>query len=407
MLVELSVMEQRYQAVLAVVQDGWKVVEVAERLGVSRQTIHNWIARYEAGGLASLTDRSRRPNSCPHQTDAHVEALICELRREHPGWGPRRIEHQLGRAGVDPVPSRSAIYRCLRRHQLIELRRRRKRREEFRRWERERPMQLWQMDVMGGVELDDGSELKVVTGVDDHSRFCIAAGLVARATSKAVCQVLSASLGRYGIPDEILTDNGKCFTGRFGPNPVEVLFERILRENGISHRHTGVRSSTTTGKIERFHQSLRREFLDGRTFASAQIAQGELDRWVSDYNTNRPHQALEMATPAQRFRLAPLSKADVSVPVDTHEDHAGQWVLRRVASNGVVSVDNQMFSAGNAYRGELVDVLVDDTTIQVWSKNHLIKTVARLRSGPVRKIRADGLHVKHQPNTERQASGGT
>lgn len=240
--------------------------------------------------------------------------------------------------------------------------------------------------------------------MDDHSRFWVAAGLVTRATSKAVCKVLCDALARYGIPDEILTDNGKCFTGRFGPNPVEVLFERILRENGISHRHTGVRSSTTTGKIERFHQSLRREFLDGRTFASAQIAQGELDRWVSDYNTNRPHQALEMATPAQRFRLAPLSKADVSVPVDTHEDHAGQWVLRRVASNGVVSVDNQMFSAGNANRGELVDVLVDDTTIQVWSKNHLIKMVARARSGPVRKIRADGLHVKHQPDTKRRAS---
>jgi hypothetical protein len=80
-------------------------------------------------------------------------------------------------------------------------------------------MQLWQMDVMGGVELQDGTELKVVTGVDDHSRFCVAAGLVTRATSKAVCEVLAASLSSYGIPDEILTDNGKCFTGRFGPNP--------------------------------------------------------------------------------------------------------------------------------------------------------------------------------------------
>ncbi|HEX6330550.1 MAG TPA: leucine zipper domain-containing protein [Actinomycetota bacterium] len=98
---ELSVMEQRYQAVLAVVQDGWKVVEVAERLGVSRQSIHNWIARYEHGGLASLTDRSRRPHSCPHQTSAEVEALICELRGEHPGWRPRRIAHQLGRGGID------------------------------------------------------------------------------------------------------------------------------------------------------------------------------------------------------------------------------------------------------------------------------------------------------------------
>jgi transposase len=238
-LVELSVMEQRYQAVLAVVQDGWKVTEVARRMGVSRQSVHAWIARYKAGGLSSLADRSHRPRSCPHQTDAEVEAAICELRREHPGWGPRRIEHQLARNGVQPVPSRSSIYRCLRRHGLIELRRRRKRREEYRRWERERPMQLWQMDVMGGVELDDGTELKVVTGVDDHSRFCVAAGLVTRAISKAVCEVLAASLRRWGIPDEILTDNGKVFTGRFGPQPVEVLFDRICRENGIAHRHTG------------------------------------------------------------------------------------------------------------------------------------------------------------------------
>jgi transposase InsO family protein len=289
-LVELSVMEQRYQAVLAVVQDGWKVIEVARRVGVSRQSIHAWIGRYEAGGLSSLADRSHRPGSCPHQTAAQVEATICELRREHPGWGPRRIEHHLAKAGVEPVPSRSSIYRCLRRHGLIELRRRRKRREEYRRWERERPMQLWQMDVMGGVELSDGTELKVVTGIDDHSRFCVAAGLVRRAISTAVCEVLASSLHRWGIPDEILTDNGKVFTGRFGPQPVEVLFDRICRENGISHRHTGVRSPTTTGKIERFHQSLRREFLDGRTFASAEVAQAEIDAWVTDYNTTRPHQ---------------------------------------------------------------------------------------------------------------------
>jgi transposase InsO family protein len=406
-LVELSVMEQRYQAVLAVIQDGWKVTEVAARLGVSRQSVHAWIARYEEGGLAALADRSHRPSACPHQIPSEIEALVCELRREHPGWGPRRIEHQLARRGAEPVPARSSIYRCLRRHGLIELRRRRRRRDEFRRWERERPMQLWQMDVMGGIELEDGSELKVVTGVDDHSRFCIAAGLVRRATSKAVCEVLAASLSRHGVPDEILTDNGKCFTGRFGPHPTEVLFDRILREHGISHRHTGVRSPTTTGKIERFHQSLRKEFLADRSFASLEQAQAELDAWVTDYNTNRPHQALEMATPAQRFRLGPLAKPDVSVPVDQADDHAGQWVLRRVASNGLVSVDNQAFSVGNAYRAELVDVFVDDTTIQVWSQNHLIKTVARERSGAVRKVRADGLHVKHQPETKRQASGGT
>ena len=354
-----------------------------------------------------MADRSHRPTTCPHQTDAEVEAAICELRREHPGWGPRRIEHHLARSGVDPVPSRSSIYRCLKRHGLIELRRRRKRREEYRRFERERPMQLWQMDVMGGVLLEDGTELKVVTGVDDHSRFCVAAGLVRRATSKAVCEVLSASLQRFGIPDEILTDNGKVFTGRFGPQPVEVLFDRICRENGISHRHTGVRSPTTTGKIERFHQSLRREFLADRTFPSLRLAQDALDAWVGEYNTARPHQALEMATPAERFRLRPLAKGKVSVPVDAREDHRGQWVLRRVGSNGMVSVDNQLISVTQAFNGELVDVFVDSSLIQIWSKNHLIKTVARTREGRVRKVRADGLHVNHQPNTNRQASAGT
>jgi hypothetical protein len=288
----------------------------------------------------------------------------------------------------------------------VELRRRRKRRDEFRRWERERPMQLWQMDVMGGVLLQDATELKVVTGVDDHSRFCVAAGLVMRATSKAVCAVLATSLRTHGIPDEILTDNGKVFTGRFGPQPVEVLFDRICRENGIAHRHTAPRSPTTTGKIERFHQTLRKEFLADRVFSSLEHAQRELDRWVIDYNTLRPHQALEMATPADRFRLAPLSTDEASIPIDDAEDHAGQWVLRRVGSNGMVSVDNQLFSVTNAFKGELIDVFVDATTIQAWSKNHLIKTVARERSGPVRKVRADGLNVTPHPDTRGQASTG-
>lgn len=138
-LVEISVMEQRYQAVMAVVQDGWKITEVAERLGVSRQSVYRWIVRYEQGGLPALADRSHRPETCAHQIQPEIEAIICEIRRQHPGWGPRRILHHLERKGVEPLPGRSSIYRCLTRHNLIELRRRKKRRDEFRRWERDRP----------------------------------------------------------------------------------------------------------------------------------------------------------------------------------------------------------------------------------------------------------------------------
>src|SRR5436190_15279172 len=122
-----------------------------------------------------------------------------------------------------------------------------------------------------------------------------------RATSRPVCGSFVAALERHGVPEEVLTDNGKVFTDRFGLRPAEVLFDKICRENGIAHRLTAPRSPTTTGKIERFHRTLRLEFLLERVFPSLAAAQAELDAWVQAYNTDRPHQALAMTTPAERF----------------------------------------------------------------------------------------------------------
>ncbi len=154
-LVELSVVEQRYRAVLAVLA-GATVTEVAASLGVSRQTVSGWKSRYEASGLAGLADRSRRPASCPHQASAEVETAVCELRRKHPRWGPRRIAFVVERSGaVTPVPSRMTVYRILVRHGLIEPGVRRRKRSDYKRWQRDRPMQLWQMDIVGGVMLVD------------------------------------------------------------------------------------------------------------------------------------------------------------------------------------------------------------------------------------------------------------
>jgi transposase InsO family protein len=250
-LVELSIVEQRYRAVLAV-QAGEPVVEVAARTGVSRQTVHSWLARYAEVGLAGLEDRSRRPLGCAHQASPEVEAWVCELRRHHPRWGSRRIAFELGRHGCpQPVPSRMTVYRILVRHGLLEPAKRRRGRKDYVRWQRARPMELWQMDIVGGVMLADGTEAKVVTGVDDHSRFCVIAQVVRRATGRAVCLAFADGLRRFGVPEEVLTDNGKQFTDRFGKGG-EVMFDRICRENGIIHRLTQPASPTTTGKVERF-----------------------------------------------------------------------------------------------------------------------------------------------------------
>ena len=121
------------------------------------------------------------------------------------------------------------------------------------------------MDIMGGVKLEGGRELKIITGLDYHSRFCVSAMLVPRATARPVCEALAQAMRRHGVPEQILTDNGKVFTSRFGPTGARCSSTASCRENGVRHLLTAPRSPTTTGKVERFHKTLRREFLAGRT----------------------------------------------------------------------------------------------------------------------------------------------
>lgn len=268
MLVELGLVEQRYQAVLEVLNDGASVTDVAHRYGVARPTVHDWLRKYAAEGLRGLAGRSSR------------------------------------REGIDPLPGRTSIERCLIRHGLVTSQARRRKRSDYKRWERSRSMELWQMDVVGGVRLVDGREAKIVSGIDDHSRFVVCAHVVGRATARPVCDALEAAMAAHGVPEAILTDNGKVFTARFGPGPGPVRFDRICRENGVDHLLTAPQSPTTTGKIERWHKTLRREFLDGKVFASLDDAQAEVDVWVAHYNHERPHQSLGGVPPIERFELA-------------------------------------------------------------------------------------------------------
>jgi hypothetical protein len=179
-------------------------------------------------------------------------------------------------------------------------------------------MELWQLDVTASLFLADGRECKIITGIDDHSRFCVIAAVVLRATARAVCSAFVAAMQEYGIPSEVLSDNGKQFTGRFGrPRPAEVLFERICRENGISQRLTKPRSPTTTGKIERLHQTLQQELLNVHgPFASIEDAQAAVDTWRKQYNTHRPHQSLSMSFPSARFTPVAAGVLGLRIPAE-------------------------------------------------------------------------------------------
>jgi transposase InsO family protein len=315
--------------------------------------------------------------------------LVLELRRTHRYWGARRLVLELLRRQVDPMPSESAVYRCLVRAGVVEAVTRHRRKETWKRWERGEPMELWQMDVVGGFLLADGTSVKALTGVDDHSRFCISARLMPRERTQLVCDGFAAALTTFGVPEQVLTDNGKVFTGKYCHPPVEVLFDRICRLNGVEHLLTQPRSPTTTGKIERFHRTLRTEFDTTQVFRTLHTAQGALDEWVAFYNTGRTHQSLGDVTPASRFQ-----RSSVRLPAPERSGH--EWVTRSVARNGIVCVGHQQVSVGKNYSGSACNVLVSDKLLQFWVGNELLKTVARTSTGEIRKKRAGGTAKRTQ-----------
>jgi hypothetical protein len=243
------------------------------------------------------------------------------------------------------------------------------------------------MDVVGGFLLADGSHAKALTGIDDHSRFVVCAGLMTRATSRAVCSHFAEAMRRYGVPQEILTDMARCSPAASGSRTLRCSSTGSAGRTGIDHLLTAPRRPQTTGKIERFHRTMRQEFLTGRVFDDLVSAQRALDRWVASYNTERPHSTLGMATPASRFTTAETGR-----PADTSAilgERSGEgWVSRRVASNGIISVAWQQISCGKHRGGRRVDIHLQGPTMQIWDGDELIKTVLRANDKEVRKKHA-------------------
>jgi transposase InsO family protein len=431
-LVVLSVVEQRLDAVRAVLA-GAEVTVVAARAGVHRSTVHRWVERYLAGQAAGLVDRSHRPRSCPHRVEEAVEVAVTEMRREHPRWGSRRIRLELLRkplpwAGTVEVPSERTIDRILIRNGLLRQRPRKRPKESFVRFERPGPMQLWGIDIVGGITLvDTGTgelrEAKLVTGVDDHSRFCVIAKVVERATARAVCVAFAEALARFGVPEEVITDNGKQFTDRFsrhGPSRGGVLFDRICRRNGITHRLTQPASPNQNGKVERFHGTFRPDFLDtAGPFESVAAAQVGVDAWVAEYNAERPHQGLDPrvpVVPADRFVpaatgglelwLPPALEVTTTVspidpapfPVGGGDNGAAVELDRVVPASGNMAVCGNQFWLGPARAGQVVRFWIGCEWVHLSAGGRRIKSLrSRFTVADLAFLRAGGAVSAGEP----------
>lgn len=275
-------------------------------------------------------------------------------------------------------------------------------------------MHLWQLDIVGGVFLVNGREHKMLTAIDDHSRFVVAATVLPLPSGPAVCDAFLAAITRWGAPFEVLTDNGKQFTGKFTrPLPVEVLFERICRDAGITARLTKRRSPTTTGKVERFHRTLRRELLDETgAFESIEAAQTAIDEWVRAYNTVRPHQSLDMATPASLFRSRvtdpdlhpaadaarpdkPTSSVPLTTPPTVNIAPRPIEMEARVPPSGVVVIAGlQQLWVGKNYAGLTVTLWIHLTSIHILLADDVIKTVpSRVTTADLERLSLRGVRT--------------
>ena len=289
------------------------------------------------------------------------------------------------------------------RHGLIAPEARRRKRSDYRRWERSRAMELWQMDVVGGVMLVGGQKASIVTGLDDHSRFAVSAHVVERATSRPTCDALALAMRAWGVPEQVLTDNAKVFTGRFGPSAGgEVLFDRICRENGIRHLLTAPRSPTTTGKVERFHKTLRQEFLTGKVFESIADAQAQLDGWVRHYNFERRHQGIGDVVPWERFRLViedgPAVPARPAAPAPVPAEASTQAsATRKVSRSGKISFASVLYPVGVWLARETVEVTVDAGLVTISHRGVVVATHAQ-RHSPAKGAKALRRRPRAQPN---------
>lgn len=331
----------RLEFVLLALPEGGNHRELCRRFGISPKTGYKWLNRYREAGVPGLEDRSRRPLSSPTRTSPEVEQRVIALRGEHV-WGGRKIERRLHDLGEPVVPTASTVTRILHRHSLITP----QASEAATRWQRfehEQPNDLWQMDFKGWFELVDGRHCSPLTVLDDHSRFSMVLDACGCTDTQVVRQRLRHAFRRYGLPLRINADNGSPWGSPSRPGQLTALGIWLIRL-GVRLSYSRRAHPQTNGKDERFHRTLKAELLSGRSFTSFRGAQDAFDAWRQVYNTQRPHQALGMATPVTRYRSSERAYPEHLPPIV----YGDSDTVVRVRVNGELRFMSQRFKVSNA-----------------------------------------------------------
>jgi transposase InsO family protein len=349
------------------------VAEVCRQAGVSRQYFYNQLDRYRAGGVEAMGPRSRRPHRSPNQTSAATEDEIVRLRKQLDDdgldHGATTIQWHLGRnPDIGHVPVPSTIHRILVARGLVTAQPRKRPKAACKRFEAAAPNERWQIDA---------TDWTIATGVvaifnieDDHSRVAVRSRAVAHATTDQAWTTFGQAAQQFGLPSAVLSDNGLCFSGKL--HGFEVVFEARLRDAGVAPITGRPYHPQTTGKVERFQQTLKKWLRKQPLAADLDELQTQLDEFCYIYNQQRPHQGIGRQIPIERF-AATTAAGPAPGPLEHPHYHSTVMRTANVVAPGVINIGDWVIHLGARHTGHTARVVLDDHHATVFINDQLIR----------------------------------
>ena len=386
-------MEERFRFIEEYRAEEYSFAELCRRYGVSRKTGYKWLNRYEMAGLGGLEDQSRAPHQHPNEVLLEMAEVVLEMRRAHPHWGPLKLRSRLEREAPEIAwPAPSTIGEMLKRAGLTVARTRRQRATPS-----QSPLQhasaanrVWSADFKGWFRCGDGGRCDPLTISDGYSRFLLRCQAMQGMDEVSVRGVMEAVFRQYGLPEAMRTDNGEPFasTGLGGLSRLSIWWIRL----GIRPERIRLGKPQQNGRHERMHRTLKQATARPPA-ANLRAQQRAFDRFLREYNEERPHQALEMKTPAELYR-----PSDREYPSRLREpEYCGEWEVRSVGPCGTMRWRNQKIFVGKVFSGAYIGLQpLDEGEWKVWFFEHPLGIFDE-RRGIIRKLNIKPETTATQP----------
>jgi transposase InsO family protein len=362
-----DVLSQRIEFVIRATQKQQNISQLCQEYGISRQTGHFWLKRYQENGtFAALEDRSHAPVQVWNRSKRDIEELVVQLRRVD-GWAGRKIQLILKQEHGIGISART-VDRILKREGCVAEK------DEIcpatKRFERKEPNELWQMDFKGQYRTDQ-EDCYPLTLIDDHSRYVVGLWALKGTRVEGVRDSLIQTFQTYGLPDQMLMDHGTPWWNSSGTEDRLTQIGVLLIKQGIRLSFSGIRHPQTQGKVERFHRTMARSIRYRGQPSQFSQWQASLDQIRETYNNRRPHEALKMQVPASCYR----PHRRLYNPNPPEWKYPNEWIVAQLNGSGNLYYDGRQYFVSKALPNETIAFRAVQSKLLVRFRNRYVREI--------------------------------